>query len=38
MMSVIWYIKIQVTSFSKTGGHVDFQLQSNVVHGIYARG
>jgi len=36
-MSIIWYINIQVTSFSKTRGHVDFQVRSNFVLGVYAR-
>ena len=34
-MSIIWYINIQVTSSSKTRSHVDIQVRSNVVLGIY---
>jgi len=30
-MSIIWYINIQVTSSSKTRGHVDIQVRSNVL-------
>ena len=29
-MSIIWYINIRVTSSSKTRGHVDIQVRSNV--------
>jgi hypothetical protein len=34
-MLIIWYINIQVTSSSQSCGHVDIQVRSNVVLGIY---
>jgi len=34
-MSIIWYINIQITSLSKIRSHVDIQVRSNVVLGIY---
>jgi hypothetical protein len=34
-MSFIWYINIQVMSSFKTRSHVDIQVQSSVVLGIY---
>jgi hypothetical protein len=33
IMSITWYINIQVTSSSKTRSHVDIQVRSNVVLG-----
>jgi hypothetical protein len=34
-MSVIWYINIQATSSCKTRSHVDVQVRSYVVRGVY---
>jgi hypothetical protein len=34
IVSIIWYIKVEVTSSSKNRSHMDIQVRSNIVLGM----